>query len=343
MAHLTRRHFAATLAATPVTLGALTRLAASPLTAAGAMAAPLLARAADKPLMIFLTVPPGTSSDTLARMLGEQLHEKLDRPVIVEPRSGAGGLVAINALLQLDADGSTVMMAPHSAVSLLPLFMTKPPFDADRDLMPIVEAAAAPMTITVNASSGFATLADYLAAVRKNPALGSIGIPSPVSMGALVIHQLAKRTNLPLQTVPYRGGAPLLTDLLGGQVPASASILPDYLEQHRAGKLKVLVIGSDKRSVLAPDIPTFAELGYPGFVAKTSFGLFAKSGFPPALANRYAKIVTDALARPKVIETLHRLGLEPVGGTPDEFKRKVAADRAQWAPVVKETGIKMDS
>ena len=147
-----------------------------------------------------------------------------------------------------------------------------------------------------------------------------------------------------MQTVPYRGGAPLLTDLLGGQIPASASIMPDYLEQHRAGKLKILVIASDKRSVLAPDIPTFAELGYqPGFVAKTSFGLFAKSGIPAALAAEYASIVTEALATLAVIETLHKMGLEPVGGTPAEFQRRVSADRAQWAPVIKETGIKMDS
>jgi tripartite-type tricarboxylate transporter receptor subunit TctC len=330
---INRRSFGFTLAATPCALAAMGTAAVLGNSAS----------AADKPLTILLTVPPGTSSDTLARLLGEQLHTKLGRPIIVESKSGAGGLVAIGYLRQLDADGSTVMMAPSSAVSLLPLFMTKPPFDADKDLMPVVEAAAAPMTITVNPSSGFKTLAQYLEGVRKDTTLGSIGIPSPVSMGALVVHQLAKRVNLPLQTVPYRGGSPLLTDLLGGQIPASASILPDYLEQHRAGKLKILVVASDKRSTLAPEIPTFGELGYPSFVAMTSFGLFARSGFPPALADQYAKIVTEALATPKVVEILHTMGLEPVGGTPSEFKRKVTADRAQWEPVVKETGIKMDS
>jgi len=326
MKPLSRRQFGSAIAAAGATLGT-----------------PAWLRAAGKQLTIILTVPPGTSSDTLARLLGERLRTKLDRTVVIDSKSGAGGLVAINHMRQFEADGAYIMMAPHSAVSLLPLFATKPTFDPDRDLTAVVEVASAPMTITVGKAGGLNTLAEYLDAVRKDSKLGSIGIPSPVSMSALVIHQFAQRVGLPLQTVPYRGGAPLLTDLLGGQIPASASILPDYLEMHRAGKLKVLVIGADKRSVLAPDIPTFGELGHPAFDAKTSFGLFAKAGIPAALAAEYAAIVTEALGSAAVVETLHKMGLEPVGGTPAEFQRRVTSERLRWAPVVKETGIKMDS
>jgi len=326
MVNRARRRLAAGLAAAPVVL-----------------AMPSLVRAQAKRLTIILTVPPGTSSDTLARLLGEHMRTKLNRTLVVESKSGAGGLVAIQQLRQFEADGSYLLMAPNSAVSLLPLFMTNPSFDPDRDLTAVVEAAAAPMAFTVNVSAGVNTLAEYFESVRKNPKLGSIGIPSPVSMGALVIHQLAKQLKLPLQAVPYRGGAPLLSDLLGNQVPCSASILPDYLEQHRAGKLKILAHASDKRSVLAPDIPTLAEAGYPGYVAVTSFGLFAKSGIPAAVAAEYAAVVTEALRTPAVVEALHKMGLEPVGGTPAEFQRKVTADRERWAPVIKETGIKMDA
>jgi tripartite-type tricarboxylate transporter receptor subunit TctC len=235
------------------------------------------------------------------------------------------------------------MMAPNSAVSLLPLFATKPTFDVDKDLYPVVECASAPMAFTVNASTGLNTLAEYFDAVRKDPKRGSIGVPSPVSMGALVIFQLGKQLNLPLQAIPYRGGSPLLADLLGNQVPASGSILPDYLEMHRAGKLKILAHASEKRSVLAPDIPTITEAGYPGYVAVTSFGLYAKAGFPAALAAEYAAIVTEALGEQQVVDTLHKMGLVPVGGTPAEFSRKVLADRARWAPVIKDSGIKMDA
>jgi tripartite-type tricarboxylate transporter receptor subunit TctC len=307
------------------------------------LAAPRWVGAQAKPLTIILTVPPGTSSDTLARMLGERMRAKLNRTVVVESKSGAGGLVAIQYMRQFDPDGSYIMMAPNSSVSLLPLFATKPTFDPDKDLQALVECASAPMAFTVNPASGINTLAEYFDSVRKDSTRGSIGVPSPVSMGALVIHQLGRQLNLPLQAVPYRGGAPLLADLLGNQIPASGSILPDYLENHRAGKLRVLAHASEKRSVLAPDIPTITEAGYPGYVAVTSFGLYAKAGIPMNIANDYAAMVTEALGSAPVVEALHKMGLVPVGGTPAEAQRKVVADRTRWAPVIKEAGIKMDA
>ena len=297
------------------------------------LALPSLARAqSSKPVTIILTVPPGTSSDTLARMLGDRIRTKTGRTVVVESKSGAGGLVAIQYLRNFDPDGSYLMMAPNSAVSLLPLFASKPTFDPDKDLQAIVECASAPMAFTVHPAS-----------VRKDPRRGSIGVPSPVSMGSLVIHQLGRQLKLPLQAVPYRGGSPLLADLLGNQVPASGSILPDYLEMHRAGKLRVLAHASEKRSVLAPDIPTITEAGYPGYVAVTSFGLFAKAGIAPAMAADYAGMITEALATPPVVEALHKMGLVPMGGTPAEFQRRITADRARWAPVIAEAGIKLDT
>lgn len=326
MTSSTRRRFVATLGA-----------------ASAALAAPALLRAQAKPLTIVLTVPPGTSSDTLSRMLGERLRAKLHRTVVVESKSGAGGLVAIQHLRNFEADGSMLMMAPNSAVSLLPLFTTKPTFDYEKELMAVVECASAPMAFTVHADNEARTLPEYFESVRKDPKRGSIGVPSPVSMGALVIHQLGKQLGLPLQAVPYRGGSPLLADLLGKQIPASGSILPDYLENHRLGKLRVLAHASEKRSPLAPDIPILADAGYPGYVAVTSFGLYARAGLPANVAEEYAAIVTEALGTPPVVEALHRMGLVPVGGTPAEFHRKVLADRVRWAPVIKDSGIKMDA
>lgn len=310
--------------------------------ACAVLAAPAV-RAQARQLTIILTVPPGTSSDTLARMLGDRLRTKLNRTVVVESKSGAGGLVAIQHLRQFDADGSYLMMAPNSAVSLLPLFATKPTFDYETQLQAVVECASAPMAFTVHPDSGVKTLAEYFESVKKDPKRGSIGVPSPVSMGALVIYQLGKQLNLPLQAVPYRGGSPLLADLLGNQIPASGSILPDYLENHRAGKLRVLAHASEKRSPLAPEIPTIAEAGYPGYVAVTSFGLYAKNGTPAHIANDYAAIVSEALASAPVVEALSKMGLVPVGGTPAGFHKKVLSDRARWAPVIKDSGIKMDA
>ena len=326
MPQLTRRQFTAGAAAASLALGA-----------------PAIVRAQTRPLTIILTVPPGTSSDTLARMLGDRMHAKLNRPVIVDSRSGAGGLVAIQALRNYDDDGSYLMMAPNSAVSLLPLFTSRPTFDYEKELQSVVECASAPMALTVNPALGVKTMHEYFDRVRKDPKLGSVGVPSPVSMGALVLWQLARQQNLPLQTVAYRGGSPLLNDLLGNQIPASGSILPDYLEFHRAGKLRILAHASEKRSVLAPEIPTFTEAGYPGFVAVTSFSLYARAGMPSPLAHEYAKIVTEALATPQITDALHKMGLVPMGGTPEQCNRKVLADRERWAPVIRASGIKMDA
>lgn len=307
-----------------------------------ALYAPAITRAQTKTLTIILTVPPGTSSDVLARLLGDRLRVKLNRNVVVESKSGGGGVVAVQYLRQFEADGSYLLMAPSSAISLFPLFTSKAGFDSDRDLMAVCETASAPHAITVNASMGISSFAEYVELVRRNPKMGSVGTPSPAGLASLLVYQIRKTFGIDVQTVPFRGGSPLLTDLLGGQIPASASILPDYLAEHRAGKLRILAHASEKRSPLAPAIPTFTELGYPGLVAVTSFGLLAKAGTSTAQAAEYAGAVTEALAYAPIVERLHQMGLEPVGGTPAEYQRKLQDERKRWAPLIKETGMTLD-
>ena len=312
------------------------------LTVPAALCAPAITRAQSKTLTIILTVPPGTSSDVLARLLGDRLRVKLGRNVVVESKSGGGGVVAVQYLRQFEADGSYLLMAPSSAISLFPLFTSKAGFDMDRDLMAVCETASAPHAITVNSSMGINSFAEYVELVRRNPKMGSVGTPSPAGLASLLVYQIRKTFGIDVQTVPFRGGSPLLTDLLGGQIPASASILPDYLAEHRAGKLRILAHASEKRSPLAPAIPTFTELGYPSLVAVTSFGLLAKAGTSAAQAAEYAGAVTEALAYAPVVERLHQMGLEPVGGTPAEYQRKLQDERKRWAPLIKETGMTLD-
>jgi len=324
MSNALRRRLLTGLAAAPVLIGAPA----------------LVLSQGSKPLFIFLT--DGGSSNTLARILGERLRLKLNRPVVLESRSGAGGLLAIQYLRTFDNDGSCLVMDSSSAVPLLPLFSTKP-FDPERVLQPVVECARAPVALTVHAAVGLRTLHEYFDAVRLNWDLGSVGVPSPVSMGALVVHELARDMKLPLQVVAYRGDAPLIAHLLGQQIPASGSILSDSLKYHRAGSLRILAHAGEQRSPIAPDIPTFAEAGYPGYVAVTSSGLYAKAGTPRSIAADYAAIVTEALAEQQMVELLHKMGMVPMGGTPAEFHQKVIADRARWAPIVRKYGMSMDS
>lgn len=317
---------------------------------AALVAAPVLAlglatsaRAQEKRLTIILTVPPGTASDALARMLGEHLRVKLNRPVVVESKAGGGGVVAVQYLRQFEADGTHILLTPSSAISLLQLFTSKPTFDWERDLVPVCDGAAAPHTITVNSSMGVNTFAEYIDYLRRNPKQGSIGTPSPAGLASLLVYQIKKTLNVDVQHVPYKGGSPLLADLLGGQIPASASVLPDYLADHRAGKLKILAHASEKRTVLAPAIPTFSELGYPALEAVTSFGFFAKAGTDAGIVNEYNAAINEGLASATVVDRLSRLGLVPVGGAANEYRRKLTAERIRWAPLIKETGMTVDA
>jgi tripartite-type tricarboxylate transporter receptor subunit TctC len=142
--------------------------------------------------------------------------------------------------------------------------------------------------------------------------------------------------------VAYKGGRPLLTDLLGGQVPASGSVIADYLEMHRAGRLKILAQSRPGRSVLAPDVPSYTELGHPEFVGKTIFGFFVKAGTPRALIEQYSKAITEALRAPETSKRLNDIGLEVAGGSPEDFHKALLDDRNRWAPIAKAAGIRLD-
>jgi tripartite-type tricarboxylate transporter receptor subunit TctC len=169
-----------------------------------------------------------------------------------------------------------------------------------------------------------------------------VGTPSASGVGVFLTHLMAKTFGVDLQVVAYKGGRPLLTDLLGGQVPASGSVIADYLEMHRAGRLKILAQSFKGRSALAPDVPSYTELGYPDFVGKTIFGFFVKTGTPRPLVDQYAKAITEALRTPDISKRLNDLGLEVGGGTPEDFHKALLDDRNRWGPIAKAAGIKLD-
>ena len=169
-----------------------------------------------------------------------------------------------------------------------------------------------------------------------------VGTPSAQGVGVFLTHLMAKSFGVELQVVAYKGGRPLLTDLLGGQVPASASVIADYLEMHRAGRLKILAQSLPRRSALAPDVPSYTELGYPDFTGQTSFGFFVKAGTPRAIIDQYAKAITEGFRAPDNVKRLNDMGLEAAGGTPEEFSKVLIDDRNRWAPVARAAGIKAD-
>ena len=317
-------------------------LALAPIAPIASLGFPSFARAQSRPLSVILTVPAGTSIDALARTLGEKLRSKLNRSVVVESRPGGGGSIAVQYLKQQPADGSVLMLAPTSSISMHTLFSNLPSFDPEKDLAAICEVAASPHTITVNRAMGVDSFAAYVEHVRKNPKDGSVGTPSLAGLATLMIYQMRKHLKIDLQHVPYKGGQPLLADLMGNQVPAAASVMADYLPEHRNGRIRILAHASDKRSPLAPDIPTFKELGYPFYEARTTFGYFAKKGTPDAMLADYARHLTEAVMSPDVVEKLQGIGLSPIGGTPDAYTRVVLNDAKQWGPLITESGLKIN-
>jgi tripartite-type tricarboxylate transporter receptor subunit TctC len=297
---------------------------------------------AGKPLKLILSVPAGAALDASARLLSEKLKISLDRPILIDYKIGGVGLSAGEYLRTTETDGSNLLFTPTSFFAFHPFLYSKLTYDPDKDLMPVCEGLTIPTAITVASNSGISSFKEWVAAVRRDPKMRFVGTPGPSGVGVFLAMQMGKTFGVDLQVVPYKGGRPLQTDLLGGQVPASASVIADYLELHRAGRLRILAQSSGTRSPLAPDIPSFTELGYPEFVGKTSFGFFLRAGTPPAIASQYAKAITDALRAPEVARRLNEIGLEVAGGTPEEFQKALLADRHRWEPIGRAAGIKLD-
>ena len=328
---ITRRRFAGGLAAGGVAAGG------------AALALPRAARAQSfKTLKLILSVPPGAALDASARLLAEKLKVSLDRTVVIEHKPGGAGLAAGEFLRSTEPDGSHLLFTPTGFYSYHTFLYSRLSYDPDRDLAPVCEGLIIPSTTTVSASSGITTFKDWVEAIRRDPKMRFVGAPSAAGVGVFLTHLMARNFGVELQVVAYKGGGPLLSDLLGGQVPASSSVIADYLEYHRAGRLRILAQSLKGRSALAPDVPSYTELGYPDLVGKTSFGFFVKAGTPRAIIEQFSRAVTDALQVPEVTRRLKEIGLETVGGTPEEFHKSLMDDRNRWAPIAKQAGIRID-
>jgi tripartite-type tricarboxylate transporter receptor subunit TctC len=323
MTILTRRHF--TTAA---------------LAASVSFAAPRIGRAAP-PLKMIVVVPAGASMDSIVRIVSEKLPELLGRSIVVDYRPGGTGLVACSYMKSTEPDGSHIMFAPISTVAFFPFLYSSLPYDPQTDLTPVCEGAVAANALTVSNGTGVATLQEYVEAVKRDPKLGSVGTSSLGSVGAFLVTLMRKTTGADIRLVGYRGGQPLLTDLIGNHIPAGQSVLSDYLEPHRAGLVKILGVSTEQRSKLAPDIPTFREQGFAELHGRTTMGFFVRGGTPQPLVADYAAAISKALAMPDVVGKLANLGMEATGGTPEDFGNTLAGERIRWEPVAREAGIKL--
>lgn len=292
-----------------------------------------------RPVRIIVPVPPGGALDIIARLMGQWLSERLRQPFVIENRPGAGTNIGVEAVVHAPADGYTLLLIPPSVTVNATLYKELN-FNFIRDIVPISMISQLPLVMAVNLSVQARTVPEFIAYAKSNPgrvnmASGGSGSPSHV------VGELFKMmTGVNMLHVPYRGGAPALTDLMGGQVQVMFSPLPESIATIKAGKVRALAMTSAKRSEALPDVPTVGEF-VPGFEASTWQGIGAPKYTPAEIVTRLNKEINAALADPEIKARLANLGSAPMPMSPADFENLIAAETEKWAKVIREANIKL--
>jgi len=294
-----------------------------------------------KPLRLVVNFPPGGAADVIGRSVALALTDQLKQQVVVENRPGANGNLGADVVAKSPADGYTLLMSSGGAVTVNPFLYPNMPFDPAKDLTPVASAARVLVFLTVHPSVPVANAKEFFAYVKANPGRLSYSSAGSGSSPHLAAEMMKRQLGLFAVHVPYRGAAPALTDLLAGQVQFMFDPGPG-LRFAREGKLKLLAVGSPRRSSVLPDVPTLAESGVPGFDADTIFGFFAPGATPPAVVNLLHAEINKALATPKVMDAIKALGAEVMVSTRQEFIDRSNADRARYGAFIKEARITAD-
>ena len=306
------------------------------------LATPIVATAAypDKPIRLIVTFAPGGASDIVARTISEPLGQKLGQPVIVDNRPGAGGSVGGLATVQAAADGYTLMMANSTPLSIGPFVLDKQPYDPVKQFSHIFYAGSAPVLFMASPKTGIDSLAGLakLAAAKDGIPFGSGGPASIGHISGEFFNAMAKGRML---HVAYKGGAPMTTDLLGGQIPVGIDVITAFVPLVKSGQLKALAVTSAKRSPLLPDVPTTAEAGYPKLRIDNYFGVSGPAGLPKEVTDKLYDALVEVLTMPNVLKKLEENGIVYSQMTQAEYAALVASQIADWGPIIKATGTKL--
>jgi len=293
----------------------------------------------NRPVKILVGFTPGTAPDLAARILADRFSEVWGTPFVVENVPGAGSNVATDRVAKAAADGTTLLMGGNPSLVINPSLYEKLPFDPVKDFAPISQVFIAANVLAVPIESPVKTVAELVAFAKAQPGKLSYG---HAGVGTSQHLELFKyMANLDIAPVPYRGSTAMMPDLLAGRINMSFANIVNVLPLAREGKLRALAITSLKRSALAPDLPTMAESGFPGFEAVPWFGLLAPTGTPKDVLDKLHGETVKALAMPEVRKKFDDLGLEPVGNTPAEFAAIIKKETPEWAKVIKDAGIKL--
>ena len=295
-----------------------------------------------RPLRMLVGFAPGGANDIVARVFAQRLTEELGQSVVVENRPGNAGLIGADVVAKAAPDGTTLFLGSTGTNAIAPSLTTKMPYDPVTGLAPVSLVGSTPSCLVVNANVPAQSVRELVALAKARPGrltYASSGNGTTLHLGGELFKLIA---GVDLVHVPYKGNAPALADVIGGQVDMIFSALPPALPLAKAGKLRILGVPALERLASAPDLPTVAEQGLPGFEIGTWYGVFATGGSPPEAIERLAGALRKAVADAKVREQMAAQGIDPASSTPAEFRAFVGSEMAKWAKVVKAAGIKAD-
>lgn len=312
-------------------------------TAAMAAAVPGLAQtAAAKQVRIVVPFTAGGSNDVLARVLAQKLGEIWGQTVIVENKAGASGNIGAEFVAKSPADGTTLLIAANNVMSMNAALYSKMPLNPQKDLDPVSLLGTVPVVLVVRSTLDVKSLQELIALARSKPgglSYASSGVGTPQHLSAELFKSMTKTD---IVHVPYKGAAPAITDLIGGQVDLMFGAINSLLPHLRSGKLKALAVAGTKRVRALPDVPTVAEAGVPGYESDIWLGLAAPARTPGDVIERINRDVRKVMAMPDVVEKLAEQGIEPLTSSPTEMSKLVASDFARWSKVIKDAGIRAD-
>jgi tripartite-type tricarboxylate transporter receptor subunit TctC len=294
----------------------------------------------NRPIKVVIAFPPGGPTDFVGRLLADKLKDFLGQPVIIENKAGANGAIGANEVAKSAPDGYTLFLTTSGAVTITPNLRTDTPYDTLRDFAPIARVVNVDEVLVVRPALGAGSAKDLVAMAKAKPgtlAFASTGVGSPPHLS---LELLQASAGVKFVHVPYRGAAPAITDLLGGQVTAMFADAPVLLPHIRSGRLKPLAVASTQRNPVLPDVPTLAEEGYANTVCDNWYGLLAPAKTPPAIIARLNRAMKAALADPDISAKLLKVGAVPAATTPEEFSQFLRDELARWGKVIRERGIK---
>jgi tripartite-type tricarboxylate transporter receptor subunit TctC len=304
---------------------------------------PVLAQSGwpDKPIRFVVPYTPGGATDGVTRLIAQKITDDTKWVFIVDNRTGGNGNIGMDAVAKAKPDGFTIGMGQTANLAINPTLFPKMPYDALKDVTPVSIVASQPVVLVVRADAPFKTLADVIAAAKARPGEVKQALAGTGTLGHMAGEVLAKRAGFKVLNVPYKGAAPALTELLGGQTDYMFATPQGALQMVKGGKLRALAVTSAKRLAVMPDVPVVAET-YKGFEAVDWKAIVAPAGTPPDIVKKLNAAVDRALAKPDTISQLLAEGSTPVGGSPEQAAQYVKSEHARWGTAVREAGVKPD-